>query len=147
MSDLTQSNVPKISPKLEQTSETLLTDNYKTIVGVNIKRFRKQKHITQKELAEKIGYSESSICKYEQGLTDIPNVVIISIAAALDITPSDLFTTDDWSKKKDHLPTVSDIFEEIKSNMCDNYCKYSARYKDYDEMLEEVCSKCPLNRL
>lgn len=50
--------------------------------------------------------------------------------------------------------SVSTIFEEIKCEMCDHYCKYPAIYdtredsdKEYDKMIKEVCGSCPLNRL
>lgn len=50
--------------------------------------------------------------------------------------------------------SVSTIFEEIKCEMCDHYCKYSdinytREYSDeeYDKMIKEVCGDCPLGRL
>ena len=50
--------------------------------------------------------------------------------------------------------TVSDIIEEVRSDICDNYCKYSdinytREYSDaeYDKMMREQCDSCPLNRL
>ena len=49
---------------------------------------------------------------------------------------------------------VQEIIEEVKSEICDNYCKYPAIYNtredsgvDYDRMFEEKCDRCPLNRL
>lgn len=39
--------------------------------------------------------------------------------------------------------TVADIIEEVKKDICDNYCKYSEDEKKCDEM----CPDCPLNRL
>lgn len=49
--------------------------------------------------------------------------------------------------KQSSVSTISSIIEEVKSSICDNYCRYSSEYEDYDRMLEEVCSSCPLNRL
>lgn len=45
--------------------------DYKKI-GLKIKENRKKLKLTQKELGEKIGKTESSIQKYEKGLTQIP---------------------------------------------------------------------------
>lgn len=59
-------------------------------VGMNIKKARKNKGLKQKELADLIGFSESSISKYEQGLITIPQGVIEQIAKVLDISPFDL---------------------------------------------------------
>lgn len=45
--------------------------------------------------------------------------------------------------------TVSDIIEEVKAEICDEYCKYPVIYKDMDEdeFIEKICGKCPLERL
>lgn len=43
--------------------------------------------------------------------------------------------------------TISDILEEVKEQMCDKYCKYSEQAKDEEELWNEICDKCPLNRL
>lgn len=48
---------------------------------------------------------------------------------------------------KEHQKTITEIFEEVKSSICDSYCKYPNEITDHDEMLETKCSKCPLNRL
>ena len=37
--------------------------------------------------------------------------------------------------------------EEIKSAICDNYCKYPGQCQDQDEMIENVCVNCPLMKL
>ncbi len=50
--------------------------------------------------------------------------------------------------------TVSEIIEEVKTEICDKYCKYSdinytREYSDeeYDKMMEKICANCPLDRL
>ena len=53
-------------------------------IGKNIKRFRNGK-MTQKELARRIGKTESSIRKYEKGLVEIPLRVIHDIADVLNV--------------------------------------------------------------
>ena len=64
-------------------------------LGENIKKARKEKKMTQKELAEKIHRTESSIRKYEKGIIQIPNDIIEKIAIALNISPLDLVGTLD----------------------------------------------------
>lgn len=66
---------------------------------MNIKKARKQKKLKQKELAEQIGYTESSISKYEQGLIQIPNTIINEIARVLDVSPLQLLGADEWDKQ------------------------------------------------
>lgn len=55
-------------------------------IGANIRKARKSKGMTQKELGTAISRTESSIAKYEQGLVDIPNMVISLIADALNVS-------------------------------------------------------------
>ena len=48
--------------------------------------------------------------------------------------------------------TVSEIFEEVKTEMCDKYCKYPCEYdpEDHDgvELFDtDICKNCPLGRL
>lgn len=59
-------------------------------VGLKIKEYRKKKKLTQKELAELINRTESSIRKYEKGLIEIPNSILEKIAQALEINITDL---------------------------------------------------------
>ena len=51
-------------------------------------------------------------------------------------------------KIRESQKTVSEIIEEIKAEICDDYCKYPKKYKDEDALLEsDTCNRCPLNRL
>lgn len=90
----------------------------KYIIGMNIKKYRKLKKLKQKELAEMIGYTESSISKYEQGLIQIPNTVIDLISKALDVSPLEILGADEWGGETDvidlsKIPT-SDLLAEIE---------------------------------
>lgn len=71
--------------------ETVNTCNAE--IGKRIKQYRKGK-MTQRELADKIGKTESSIRKYENGLVTIPLNVIEAIATALNVHPYELFPDD-----------------------------------------------------
>lgn len=56
--------------------------------------------------------------------------------------------TDDLTgTAKEEPKTITEFFDGIKSSICDNYCKYPGEIKDYDELIETVCSKCPLRKL
>ena len=46
---------------------------------------------------------------------------------------------------KEH--TVTEILEEVKNDICDNYCKYPEEYEDYEDMLKERCNDCVLKLL
>lgn len=45
--------------------------------------------------------------------------------------------------------TVSDIIEDVKNAICNNYCRYPDEYgmEGFDDMIAEKCEDCPLGRL
>lgn len=43
--------------------------------------------------------------------------------------------------------TVTIILEEVKMEMCDQYCVHAKSTQNFQKGNEETCSKCPLNRL
>lgn len=55
------------------------------IIGTRIKNAREKMKLTQTDLASKIGKTESSVRKYETGLTEIPLSVLSKISDALGI--------------------------------------------------------------
>lgn len=67
-------------------------DDYLTYVGKLIKTKRKEKHLTQEQLAKLVGYTcLDSISKIERGCVDIPANKISALCKALDIPPADIF--------------------------------------------------------
>lgn len=61
-------------------------------VGENIKKLRTESGLSQKEVAQAIGRSESQIGAYENGSVDMPLSVLFKIAACLKCTPEELIT-------------------------------------------------------
>lgn len=62
----------------------------------NIQNARKKKGITQEELAKKIGVTQQTVQKYENGLiSNIPADKIVAICRTLDITPAYLMGWED----------------------------------------------------
>lgn len=59
-------------------------------IGKNIRRIRKSKDLTMKELGNKIGISEQGIGNYERGDRDTSTEILIKIAEALNVDVSDL---------------------------------------------------------
>ena len=55
------------------------------------------------------------------------------------------------TKMEGKKKTISEEFEDIKAQMCRNYCKYTDTWDEevmgYELMESEVCAQCPLNRL
>lgn len=71
----------------------------------NIKTKRKELHMTQSELAEKMGYADKSmISRIEKGEIDLQQSKIIAFAKVLNTTPGTLmgwYTTTDISDTKE----------------------------------------------
>ena len=65
-------------------------ENLARIIGTNIMRLRKVTNMTQLELAEKLGYSDKSVSKWEQG-NGIPDVrTLMQIAEFFNVSLDDL---------------------------------------------------------
>lgn len=49
------------------------------------------------------------------------------------------------------METVTQIFEEIKNAMCNDFCRYPREWNEEEQGQElcenEVCAACPLNKL
>lgn len=63
-------------------------------IGENIKKIRKEKGLTQKELGKLINVSESQIGSYENGYRNPKIVTIRKISKALDVYMGEII--DDW---------------------------------------------------
>lgn len=131
--------------------------DYKKI-GEKIKKSRSEKKITQKELAELIEKTESSIRKYEKGLIQIPGDVLEKIAKVLDISLFNLILDESianlWNFKEEHLREDMTIryekMEEIEKKVFDKLLNiFSTDLQEYFKLLskktmtnEEIESLC-----
>lgn len=59
-------------------------------IGENIKKFRIEQHLTQKQLAEMAGIAEITVRQYESGKRIPKSIPLLSIADALNVSPYDL---------------------------------------------------------
>lgn len=66
-------------------------------IGNNIKLYRKQKGLTQKQLAEKIGSTDSAITRYESNSREPSIETITKIADALGVPVSKLLEDDTFN--------------------------------------------------
>ena len=60
-------------------------------VGRRLNALRKERGLSQKALADRLGITFQQIQKYEKGLNRLPASRMLSICMALDVTPNDLF--------------------------------------------------------
>ena len=47
---------------------------------------------------------------------------------------------------REQLNKMDEEIDDIKSEICDHYCKHTEKWKAGED-IEEICHKCPLNRL
>lgn len=87
----------------------------------NIKNRRTELHLTQSELADKMGYADKSmIAKIEKGLVDLPQSKILSFAEALETTPSYLMG---WETLDDE--EIGDVFHKNMQKTMPSQKKHS----------------------
>lgn len=62
-------------------------------LGLKIKAARKAAGLTQRDLADKLGKSFSTVQKYENGLVEPPISIVPEIAEAIGVSPIELMET------------------------------------------------------
>lgn len=99
-------------------------------IGNRIRKFREECGISQKQLAEKIGVSNSRVSNWEQGINRPDADILADICRALNVSPSELLdvhlTVDDWNgherkvikayRSKPELQQAVDILLGIEDN-------------------------------
>jgi repressor LexA len=107
-------------------------------IGERVKQLRKEKGMTQEELATKLGYkSKSSVTHIENG-RDIPRSMVVQLADILETTPSFLMG---WSEQKENAPIINDrsaVIEHINSLSDEQFEKLHDKLEGYlDGLMEE----------
>lgn len=76
------------------TSDTLAVknsqDNFKKIVGKNVKNLRLHAALSQEELAERCGIFRTYLSRIESGLANPTLVVVVALANTLEVHPHEL---------------------------------------------------------
>lgn len=106
----------------------------------NIKKRRSELHLTQAELAAKLGYADKSmIAKIEKGLVDLPQSKILAFADTLHLSPSELMG---WETTDSDIANAftNDNLEDIIDNISDFSPSEKAHFKNYLH-LHEIARK------
>ena len=72
--------------------------------GLNMRRMRRQRRMSQEWLAEMVGLTFQQIQKYERGANRISCSRLMAIAKALDVSPERLLPPPDWLQLDQALP-------------------------------------------
>ena len=100
-------------------------EELKKIIAKNLVTYRKQAHLTQAELAEKVGYSDKNVSKWERA-EGVPDVLVLhQLAELYGVTVNDFFV--------DHTIVPSQVVDEPSPELetqpqkhkskCYNACK------------------------
>ena len=117
-------------------------------IGQNIKKYRKEKGYTQRELADLIGVSVQAVSKWETdtGAPDISQVV--PLASALDISTDALFDYEHYTKPEDFEELRKDynrqeVFRDQRDS-AKNYKMLNAYFSAHPQNSEaaSLCLKC-----
>lgn len=87
-------------------------------IGKQIKKLREQKHITGKDLAKRIGLSQSQMSRLEQGQRRIDTEILVRIADALEVAPATFFhgeevDNDPLTGKRERELSLSRLHVEV----------------------------------
>lgn len=79
-------------------------------IGENIRKFRKERNLTQKQLGERCGIDEANIRKYELGNANPKFETIQKIAKALEVYLGDIYEDGNLPNSK----TFDEYYQTIK---------------------------------
>ena len=102
-------------------------------IAENIRRLRREKNITQEELALKMGVTYQSVSRWENGQAYPDMELIPKIAEYFDVSTDLLFGTDRQSKEN----RIEKHYEKIRQVQGDLKEFYSACKEAYEEFPEE----------
>lgn len=99
-------------------------------IGKHIRKLRRSNNVTQKDLAIKIGKTESSIQKYEAGKVQIPIDVIEKIALELGVNKFTLMAMDFNDLKEQAEDEIKKDIENMLGTV--GYQPYELESGDYE---------------
>ena len=75
----------------------------KALFGLNLKRFRKEKRLSQEQLSEKVDISVKHLSKIERGLTFVSADLLDKLSLNLEVSIARLFCTDNENIYDDNI--------------------------------------------
>ncbi len=87
----------------------------KSILGSTIKELRRQKNITQEQLAEYIGLQPQTIATIETGRTFISSEVLANLCNFFDVEPTIFFSRKLVIQSEEDIDYINEIKKMLKN--------------------------------
>lgn len=86
-------------------------NEFSMTVSYRMQEFRRDRKITQKEMAAMLGVSTTYISNIERGATDIPAYILLQYCKILEVTPNALydFVPEDLQEESSLLRKISSL--------------------------------------
>lgn len=72
--------------------------DYKKIISANIKKYRREKGMTQKELADALGVKNTTVSMWEVGSNLMPAEVLVEVCRVLGVSLNEIGADDEKEK-------------------------------------------------
>ena len=92
-----------------------MNDEIREEIRKNLIKYRKEKGLSQKELAEKLNITNVSVSTWERGLNSIDISNLFNICKILEISINDLFGKFSNDKnEKEEIKEIKDLFNNLE---------------------------------
>lgn len=93
----------------------------KNLISETLKLLRKTKHLTQKEVAEKLGINTEAYATYERGRNEPPAEILVRLSFLYDLPVDVIIQKDNFGKDDnaviEQLKNFDSIADEFKSKI------------------------------
>ena len=104
--------------------------NVKKSFGEKVKRFRKQRNLTQEKLAEMIGIDTPNLSNIERGKRFVSAETLEKIIKSLNIMEKDLFDFEHLKSKDDLINSINTILNESDIKEIEYYYRMINLYRE-----------------
>ena len=105
----------------------------KTLFGLNLKRYRKEKRLSQEELSEKVDISVKHLSKIERGLTFVSADLLEKLSDNLGVSVARLFCKENENIYDDNVLRKFDRITEKHLIRAMERIKGDIRQEDIDD--------------
>ncbi|MBY4962988.1 XRE family transcriptional regulator [Streptococcus suis] len=106
-------------------------------IGQQIKNYRKQIGLTQKELAEKLGMGHTTVANYEKGFRSPKKDTLFDLADVFGVSIDDLFPQRATTAPNSLVEQISDKVVQLTEPNQKNVLRYSSELLDKQNTVNE----------